>query len=201
MDVLWLTAGLGCDGGAISITAATQPGLEELMFGALPWVPKIKLHNPFLAFEVGDSFLAPFYRAAEGKLSPFILVVEGSVPNERNKQDAAGPHSGAEEALQEERNFASAVLDTVCALVLVLDPHGRIVRFNRACERTTGYASSEVIGGQVWDLFVAPEAAAGFRLLTRAPGPRGRALAGRSSGQVRCSPARAAPWKLTDPTL
>ena len=63
----------------------------------------------------------------------------------------------AEEALQEERNFASAVLDTVGALVLVLDPEGRIVRFNRACEQTTGYASSEVIGRHVWDLFVAPE--------------------------------------------
>ena len=69
----------------------------------------------------------------------------------------------AEEALHEERNFASAVLDTVGALVLVLDPGGRIVRFNRACERTTGYASSEVIGGQVWDLFVAPEETARFR--------------------------------------
>ena len=36
---------------------------------------------------MGDGFLTPFYRAAEGKLSPFILVVEGSVPNERNKQE------------------------------------------------------------------------------------------------------------------
>src|SRR4030095_1642513 len=54
-----------------------------------------------------------------------------------------------EEALQEERNFASAVLDTVGALVLVLDPDGRIVRFNRACERTTGYLSGDVVGRQV----------------------------------------------------
>ncbi len=43
MDVLWLTAGLGCDGETISITAATQPALEELTFGALPWVPAIKI--------------------------------------------------------------------------------------------------------------------------------------------------------------
>src|SRR6185369_5644012 len=49
-----------------------------------------------------------------------------------------------EEALQEERKFASAVLDTVGALVLVLDADGRIVRFNRACERTTGYLSGDV---------------------------------------------------------
>jgi PAS domain S-box-containing protein len=69
----------------------------------------------------------------------------------------------AEEALHEERNFASAVVDTVGALVLVLDPQGRIVRFNNACERTTGYTSGEVIGGQVWDLLAAPEESTRFR--------------------------------------
>ena len=68
-----------------------------------------------------------------------------------------------EEALQEERNFASAVLDTVGTLVLVLDPDGRIVRFNRACERTTGYLSGDVVGRQVWELFDAPEEGARFR--------------------------------------
>ena len=34
LDVLWLTAGLGCDGDTISITAATQPNLEDLVLGA-----------------------------------------------------------------------------------------------------------------------------------------------------------------------
>ncbi|HLK64349.1 MAG TPA: PAS domain S-box protein [Bryobacteraceae bacterium] len=63
----------------------------------------------------------------------------------------------AEAALQEERNFASAVLDTVGALVLVVNPRGKIVRFNHACERSTGYASSEAIGKQLWDLLVVPE--------------------------------------------
>ena len=98
MDVLWLTAGLGCDGETISITAATQPALEELMFGALPWAPSIKLHNPVLAYETGDDFLAPFHRAAEGKLSPFILVVEGSIPNERNKQEGYWASFGTDRA-------------------------------------------------------------------------------------------------------
>ena len=45
-----------------------------------------------------------------------------------------------EEALQEERNVVSAILHTVGALVVVLDPEGRIIRFNRACEQTTGYS-------------------------------------------------------------
>jgi PAS domain S-box-containing protein len=51
-----------------------------------------------------------------------------------------------EEALQQERNVVSAILDTVGALVVVLDPEGRIVRFNRACELTTGYSLEEVCG-------------------------------------------------------
>ncbi len=60
MDVLWITAGLGCDGDTIAITAATQPSIEDLVLGALPWIPKVKLHNPFLAFDNGDEFLQAF---------------------------------------------------------------------------------------------------------------------------------------------
>src|SRR5246500_5892404 len=40
----------------------------------------------------------------------------------------------SEEALQDERNVVSAILDTVGALVVVLDQEGRIIRFNRASE-------------------------------------------------------------------
>jgi PAS domain S-box-containing protein len=63
----------------------------------------------------------------------------------------------AEDELQRERNFVSAVLDTVGALVVVLDREGRIVRFNRACERLTGYAFAEVKDRCFWDLFLIPE--------------------------------------------
>ncbi len=59
-----------------------------------------------------------------------------------------------EEALQEERNVISAILDTVGALVVVLDPEGRIIRFNRACEQMTGYSFEEVEKKFVWDLFL-----------------------------------------------
>jgi len=87
IDVLWVTAGLGCDGDTIAMTAATQPSLEELILGAMPWVPKVRLHNPFLAYENGEDFLKPFHEAAAGKLSAFILVVEGSIPDETNKAE------------------------------------------------------------------------------------------------------------------
>ncbi|HTU20095.1 MAG TPA: hypothetical protein VMG10_18670 [Gemmataceae bacterium] len=85
VHILWLTAGLGCDGDTIALTAASQPSIEDLLQGALPGLPRVRLHNPFLAYEVGDDFLADWHRAAEGELGPFILVVEGSIPDEGNK--------------------------------------------------------------------------------------------------------------------
>src|ERR1700704_1328167 len=84
IDVLWITAGLSCDGDTISITAATQPSLEDILLGGIPGIPRVRLHNPVLAYENGDEFLRCFHDAAEGKLDPFILVVEGSIPNEHN---------------------------------------------------------------------------------------------------------------------
>src|SRR5947209_5701478 len=78
IDILWITAGLGCDGDTIAMTAATNPSIEDLVLGAIPGIPKVNLHNPVLARAVGDAFLRTFERAAEGKLDPFILVVEGS---------------------------------------------------------------------------------------------------------------------------
>jgi hydrogenase small subunit len=85
--VLWLTAGLGCDGDTIAMTAATQPSIEDVLSGAIPWTPKVKLYNPFLAPENGDEFLRYYHQGVSGELGPFILVVEGSVPDETNKAE------------------------------------------------------------------------------------------------------------------
>src|SRR5580700_7277100 len=70
-----------------------------------------------------------------------------------------------EEALQEERNVVSAILHTVGALVVVLDPQGRIVRFNRACEQVSGYSFVEVKEKYFWDLCVVPEEAERFKII------------------------------------
>src|SRR2546423_1679136 len=39
VHVVWVTAGLGCDGDTIAMTAASLPSIEELVAGALPGVP------------------------------------------------------------------------------------------------------------------------------------------------------------------
>lgn len=46
------------------------------------------------------------------------------------------------------------ILETIAALVVVMDPEGRVVRFNEACEELTGYDSREVVGSPLWELFV-----------------------------------------------
>jgi len=84
VDILWITAGLSCDGDSVSITAATQPSIEDIVQGAIPGLPKVHLHNPVLSYATGKDFLAPFFLARDGQATrPFILVVEGSIPNER----------------------------------------------------------------------------------------------------------------------
>lgn len=85
VHIIWITAGLSCDGDTISITAASQPSIEDVVMGAIPGLPKVYLHNPVLAYEVGDTFMEWWYKAERGELDPFVLVVEGSIPNEKIK--------------------------------------------------------------------------------------------------------------------
>jgi PAS domain-containing protein len=75
----------------------------------------------------------------------------------------------AQAALEKSQNelraryhFMAAVLDTVGALILVLDPEGRVVEFNRACGVAGGGPQGE--GGALlfWD-FIPPEQLAEWR--------------------------------------
>ncbi|MDD5330186.1 MAG: PAS domain S-box protein [Sulfuricella sp.] len=63
----------------------------------------------------------------------------------------------AEKALKSENSFISAVLDTAGALVVVLDRDGRVMRFNRQCEKATGYRAAEIVGKPVWERLLLPE--------------------------------------------
>ncbi len=87
VHILWITAGLGCDGDTVSITAASLPSVEDVVMGAIPGLPKVHLHNPVLAYEVGDDFMRYFHQADRGELENFVLVLEGSIPNEHLSGD------------------------------------------------------------------------------------------------------------------
>ncbi len=72
----------------------------------------------------------------------------------RQMDRAARSRQRVESALTVERNFVSAVLDTVGALVAVFDTAGRIVRFNRACEMASGYDFPTLVGRYTWDKLI-----------------------------------------------
>jgi PAS domain S-box-containing protein len=57
----------------------------------------------------------------------------------------------------DDRDLAQIVIDTVGALVVVLDTEGRVLRWNTAAERTTGFTRAEMLGRPVWSLLVEEE--------------------------------------------
>jgi hydrogenase small subunit len=135
IDVLWITAGLSCDGDTIAMTAATQPSIEDVVGGALPWIPKVRLLNPFLSFENGDDFLARFRLAAEGKVDPFILVIEGSIPNEKNKDEGYWASLGTDDATGQPI--------TTCEWIDRLTPHAWAVIAAGTCATYGGIHAME----------------------------------------------------------
>ncbi|HEX9379642.1 MAG TPA: GAF domain-containing protein [Gaiellaceae bacterium] len=58
--------------------------------------------------------------------------------------------------------FAKVLTETTMSLVCVLDQDGRILFFNDACERVTGFTRDEVIGGDARDFVIPPEEADAF---------------------------------------
>jgi len=108
IHILWINCGLSCDGESVSLTAASQPSIEEIALGALPGLPKIALHWPLIDFECGpeqgaDNFIEWFHKADRGELAPFVLVIEGSIPNETINGDGYftgfGRHPGTNQPI------------------------------------------------------------------------------------------------------
>ena len=71
------------------------------------------------------------------------------------------------EAARRQERFLSTILDTAgwTLLVVVLNPEGRIVHFNRSCQVLTGYSLEEVTGRRPWDFLPPLEELGGFKAL------------------------------------
>src|SRR4051812_7570992 len=84
VDILWISEGMSCDGDTVSVTASGQPSIEDVVLGLIPGLPKVNLYNKVLSPTLGgEDFLAPYRAAARGDAEhPFILVIEGSIPNQ-----------------------------------------------------------------------------------------------------------------------
>ncbi|MDR7482226.1 MAG: hydrogenase expression protein HypE [Armatimonadota bacterium] len=90
VHAFWL-AGMSCDGCTIAVSGATSPGVEGLLTGTIPAMPKLILHHPVLSVEAGEEFVQNFRLAEEGKLgAPFVVIYEGSVPDESVAAETGG---------------------------------------------------------------------------------------------------------------
>lgn len=76
--IIWLS-GASCEGCTMAALGATAPRIEDLLLNHLPGLHRIELIHTIIAFEAGADYLAHLERAAAGELSPFVLVVEGSI--------------------------------------------------------------------------------------------------------------------------
>lgn len=64
----------------------------------------------------------------------------------------AATDDGTTPAIADPR-LISQVIDSVDTLVVILDHEGRVVLFNRACEKLYGYTAQAVQGKYIWELF------------------------------------------------
>ena len=164
----------------LTLNIATTPALHQMQKTRQPLVIPVVEDEDRWAYEPGKDWAkshisVPIY--IRDQLVGF-LKVDHAKPNYYSQSEAHRLQSFANQAaialrnaqlyaqtrrkitkrigiVKKERNFVSTVLNTVDAMVMVLNPLGRILRFNRACEKTTGYSLDEVRGKYFWDLFLA----------------------------------------------
>lgn len=94
------------------------------------------------------------YLVKDAQFQEFIPTVVQRALNQVEREEKLAL---AEEAARRENEFAGAVLDASGALMAVLDRDGRIVRFNKACERLTGFPAGNVKGRAAWEVLVPRE--------------------------------------------
>ncbi len=149
--------------------AAECPPALRYLFDGLP------AHNLMVALRSGERTIGMI--SVDNLLSGRPIVPDEVRPllAVADQVGTAVERARVEDALQKERDFTNAVLQTAGSLVVVVDRQGRIVRFNRSCERVTGYRADEVQGCVFWELFRLPEerelAAQSFAQLTAADFP------------------------------
>jgi PAS domain S-box-containing protein len=134
------------DGSVINETGLDK--IEDLTEnGANDIWPKTILAVPLIidGSIIGAMVLLDFKERLENN-----LMIDG-LEAVANRLGAEIHRKQTEDKLREERNFTNAILNNAGPLVLVLDKEGRVVSFNKACERLTGYNYEEVSGKFIFD--------------------------------------------------
>ena len=91
-----------------------------------------------------------------------------------------------EDAVEGERDFVNAIADATEFLIVVANSHGRLVRFNQAGERISGYSFEELEGRPIWEILGSEETADAAKTEFQ------RLLAGGASQAMEL------PWRIRD---
>ena len=94
INLVWLQ-GQGCTGDTVALISAREPSLVDALTGILPEVSEIKLaYHPTVMAPWGEGALSVLDDAKEGKLDPFVLILEGAVPDEDKAEKKGGFYCG-----------------------------------------------------------------------------------------------------------
>lgn len=124
----------------------------------------IKKQNPDIPFilisgSMGEEVAAEAMRAGaqdyilKDNLIRLAPIVERELKEARVKKSKRK----VEIDVLKEKEFTQAILDASHALVVVINCRGKIIQFNRACMRTSGYSKEEVEGKPIWDILLLEE--------------------------------------------
>lgn len=82
INLIWLE-GQDCAGCTISTKQASNPTLIDVLVGTIPALGEIRLvFHPTLMPDWGEDAAKVLVDAADGKYDPFVLVLEGAIPDE-----------------------------------------------------------------------------------------------------------------------
>lgn len=82
INIIWLE-GQGCTGCTISLTNSSAPAIADVLVGVIEAVADVNLvFHPAVMPPWGDKAIKVLKDAAEGKYDPFVLVLEGAIPDE-----------------------------------------------------------------------------------------------------------------------
>lgn len=90
IHVIWLP-GLACTGCTISLLNASHPSVLDLLTGFIPQAAGVTLdYHSTIMLQWGDEALEAVNAAEKGDLEPFVLVLEGAIPDESIAEKSGG---------------------------------------------------------------------------------------------------------------
>lgn len=90
IHVIWLQ-GQACTGCTVSFLNATHPSVVDLLTGFIPQAAGITLdYHQTIMLPWGEQALEALKAAEEGELEPFVLVLEGAIPDESIAEKTGG---------------------------------------------------------------------------------------------------------------